>query len=83
MERQILSSHIGSKRAEKPKQLALDDIKFAQGMGPALRFANEIRAVQQVSRLPALKSSNLHEDVLTGRLGAGTGLQHIYDDLEK
>jgi len=52
-------------------KLALGHMKFAQGLGASLRYANELRAVQQVGRLPCLKSSKLHEDVLRGNLGPG------------
>lgn len=56
----------------KPEdKLALGTIRFAQGLGASLRYANELHAVQQSGRLPFLKSSNLHEDVLKGKLGPG------------
>lgn len=55
-------------------KLDIGHVKFAQGLGAALRYSNELRAVQQVGRLPCLKSSNLHEDVLRGALGAGNGI---------
>lgn len=64
-------------------KLALGHIKYAQGLGASLRYANELRAVQQTGRLPFLKSSNLHEDVLKGNLGPGTGLKNIFDDQEE
>lgn len=51
-------------------RFAMNNMKYAQGLGPSLRYANELRAVQQPSRL-FLKSSNLHEDVLRNRLGPG------------
>lgn len=53
-------------------QAAIEHMKYAQGLGASLRYANELRAVSQVGRLAPLKSSNLHEDVLRGQLGAGS-----------
>jgi hypothetical protein len=44
---------------------AMAHMRFAQGLGASLRYANELRAVQQPKRL-FLKSSNLHEEVLRG-----------------
>lgn len=57
-------------------RLALGHMKFAQGMGASIRYASELRAVQQPSRMAPnfLRSSNLHEDVLRGNLGAGSDL---------
>lgn len=64
-------------------KLALGHIKYAQGLGASLRYANELRAVQQTGRLPFLKSSNLHEDVLKGKLGPGNGIQDVFGDKEE
>lgn len=64
-------------------KLTLSHIKFAQGMGPCIRYANELRAVQQVGRSPLLKSSRLHEDVLKGNLGPGTGMTYEQEDIEQ
>lgn len=68
-------------------RLALGHIKYAQGIGASIRYANELRAVQQPGRMaPAfLRSSNLHEDVLRGNLGAGSGLisKNIFHDEEE
>ena len=52
---------------------AMDAMRYAQGLGASLRYANELRAVKMVGRLAPLKSSDLHQDVLRGRLGPGTG----------
>ena len=49
----------------------LKAIKFAQGMGPVIRIANELRAVKGIQG-PFLPSSRLHEDLLKGNLGAGS-----------
>lgn len=64
----------------KDDHFALANIRFAQGTGAALRYANELRAVQQVKRLPFLKSSNLHEDVLRGNLGPGSSSAGEFDE---
>lgn len=64
-------------------KLNLGHIKFAQGIGASLRYANELRAVQQTGRLPFLKSSKLHEDVLRGELGPGTGFKNMFGDQEE
>lgn len=64
-------------------KLALGHMKYAQGLGASLRFANELRAVQQVGRLPFLKSSHLHEDVLRGNLGAGNGFKDAFGEQEE
>lgn len=64
-------------------KLALGQMKYAQGLGASLRYANELRAVQQVGRLPFLKSSKLHEDVLRGNLGPGNGLKEVFGDSEE
>lgn len=61
----------------------LDDMRFAQGLGASLRYANELRAVQQTGRLPFLKSSRLHEDVLRGKLGPGNGFKDAFGDQEE
>ena len=63
-------------------KLAMNNMRFAQGAGASLRYANEIRAVQQVGRLPFLKSSHLHEDVLRGELGPGTSFKDMFGDRE-
>lgn len=68
----------------KPEdKLALGHMKYAQGLGASLRYANELRAVQQVGRLPFLKSSQLHEDVLRGNLGPGNGFKNMFGDSEE
>lgn len=68
----------------KPEdKLNLGHIKYAQGLGASLRYSNELRAVQQVGRLPFLKSSNLHEDVLKGNLGAGNGFKDMFGEDEE
>lgn len=65
-------------------RLALGHMKYAQGVGASIRYANELRAVQQPGRLaPFLRSSNLHEDVLRGNLGAGTGFKSVFGDDEE
>lgn len=65
-------------------KLNLGHMKYAQGSGASLRYANELAAVQKVGRLPFLKSSHLHEDVLRGNLGPGTGfLDMLGEDEEK
>lgn len=73
-------NRITQRREEKSPQgvtLSLEDksamghMRFAQGFGASLRYANELRAVQQVGRLAPLKSSRLHEEVLRGRLSGG------------
>lgn len=63
-------------------KLALGHMKYAQGLGASLRYANELRAVQQTGRLPFLKSSKLHEDVLRGNLGPGSGFKDMFGDQE-
>lgn len=50
-------------------KLEMSHMRYAQGLGASLRYATELRAVQQVGRLAPLRSSNLHEDVLRGNLG--------------
>lgn len=72
----------GVKLAKEDK-LALGHMRYAQGVGASLRYATELRAVQQVGRLPFLKSSNLHEDVLKGRLGPGNGFQDMFGESEE
>lgn len=64
-------------------RLAIGHMKYAQGVGAALRYANELKAVQQEGHLPFLKSSKLHEDILRGNLGPGTGMAGCTDDLEE
>lgn len=87
MEASIGIKTIDSKKAIanlKPEdKLNLGHIKYAQGLGASLRYSNELRAVQQVGRLPFLKSSNLHEDVLRGTLGAGNGFQNMFGEEEE
>lgn len=63
-------------------KLALAHMNYAQGLGASLRYANELRAVQQTGRLPFLKSSKLHEDVLRGTLGAGNGFKNMFGEQE-
>lgn len=81
-------SHISLKQAptevanKSEDKFALNTMKFAQGLGASLRYAQEIHAVQQVHRLPCLKSSNLHEDVLRGNLGPASGFMTYHDDRE-
>lgn len=65
-ENYLTQKQTGSKKFRDEDKIALTHIKYAQGLGASLRMANELRAVQQVGRLPFLKSSNLHEDVLRG-----------------
>lgn len=87
MEAKICVKSIDTGKAKanlKPEdRLNLSHIKYAQGLGASLRYSNELRAVQQVGRLPFLKSSNLHEDVLRGTMGAGNGFKGIFEDQEE
>lgn len=64
-------------------RLAMSHMKYAQGVGAALRYANELKAVQQEGHLPFLKSSKLHEDILRGRLGPGTGMAGCTEDIDE
>jgi len=61
----------------------MENMKFAQGPGASLRYATELRAVQQTSRLPFLPSSKLHEDVLRGKLGPGMAFNDIFGQHEE
>lgn len=67
----------------KEDRLAIGHMKYAQGVGAALRYANELKAVQQEGHLPFLRSSKLHEDILRGNLGPGTGMSRCYEDFEE
>lgn len=56
------------------EKLEMSHMKYAQGLGASLRYATELKAVRQPGRLVPLRSSNLHEDILTGNLGpSGVG----------
>lgn len=61
-------------------KLAMGHMKYGLGIGASLRYANELRAVQQTGRLPSLRSSRLHEDVLRGKLGPGNGIDYSPED---
>lgn len=64
---------------DKQDKLEINNIKFAQGLGASLRYANELRAAQQIGRLAPLTSSHLQEDVLRGHLGpTGIGSTNIF-----
>lgn len=52
----------------------MEHMRFALGQGASLRYANELRAVQQPGRLAPLKRSNLFEDVLRGNLGPASNV---------
>lgn len=60
-------------------KIALGHINYAQGLGASLRYANELRAIQQTGRL-FIKSSKLHEDVLRGNLGPGPDMFEKKED---
>lgn len=64
-------------------KIALGHMNYAQGLGASLRYANELRAVQQTGRLPFLRSSKLHEDVLRGNLGPGNGFKDMFGKQEE
>lgn len=51
-------------------KIEMDSLKFAQGMGCSLRYANELWAVQH--------GPTLHQDVLRGKLGVGNGFSDMF-----
>lgn len=53
----------------RQEKLEMSHMKYAQGLGASLRYAFELKAVRQTGRLAPLRSTNLHEDILTGNLG--------------
>lgn len=64
----------------KQDRLEMGHMKFAQGEGASLRYANELRSYQQIGRLAPLQSSNLHMDVIRGNLGpTGLGINPIFN----
>lgn len=82
---QSKTQSIGSKnKSDLPMdKINLESIKYAQGLGASLRYANELHAVKQVGRLPFLTSSRLHEDVLKGNLGPSCGLGGVFTNDEE
>lgn len=79
-----LDKKVETPSAFKPEDnFAMKNMKYAQGIGAAIRYANELHAVKQTNRLPFLQSSRLHEDVLRGNLGAGTGFRDMFGESEE
>lgn len=64
-------------------KLAIGHMRYGLGFGASLRYVNELRATEQAGRLPFLKSSNLHQDVLRGNLGPGAGFRKMLDENEE
>ena len=64
-------------------KLNLSHIKYAQGLGASIRYANELRAVQQAPGRMFLQQSKLHEDVLRGNLGPGNGFKDMFGENEE